>query len=206
MADFDNVRFPPRISLNAIGGPGFKTSVSTMSNGREARRQWWEHERGEYTISHHARTPEDWQPLLAFQRVVSKGMSNTFRFKDWSDFVCANGEGFFIDGEVGSPLGKQMVKRYTFYGIDGTAYTHDRIVAKPVRGKITTDATGLDYATGIAASGTTWYGEFDVWARLNIDIARLQVIDKQGQDENGRPILLMGWDGIEIVEVVLESL
>lgn len=200
MTDFNSVRFPVAISLNAVGGPMFKTAVSTVASGREARTQIWERERGEWVVSHHARMPAEWQPLLAFFRAVGQGMANTFRFKDWTDFVCANGEGFFVDATFGSPLGKQMVKRYTFEG-----QTYDRVIAKPISGKITTDAIGLDYSNGIATSGTTWYGEFDVWARLNVDSAKLQVINKQGKDENNRPILIVGWDDIEIVEVIHET-
>lgn len=200
MSDFDTIRFPPEISINAVGGPRFKTSVVVMANGREARRQWWETERGEWTVSHRARRPADWQRLLSFFRAIAQGQSNTFRFKDWTDYVCESGEGFFQAAEYGSPLGQQMVKRYTFDG-----FTYDRVIAKPISGKITTDAVALDYATGVATSGTYWYGEFDVWARLNSDIAQMQMIDKSGRTEDGRPELIVGWDGIEIVEVIYED-
>lgn len=187
MADLA-IQFPPFISYGAVGGPRFKTSVAVMANGAESRAQEWELERGEWTVSHHARKAADWEPLLAFFRVVA-GMANTFRFKDWTDFECANGAGFFVT----SGSSKQMVKRYT-YG----AYTYDRVITKPISGHITTDAVGLSYTTGLATSGTTWYGEFDCWARLNSDPMRCQVISRSAGQ------LVVGWDDIEIVEVTGE--
>lgn len=194
MADFDNVRFPEKISLDASGGPQFKTTVAEMATGKEGRIQWWEHARGEWTCSHTAKRPAAGKVLLSFFYVVGQGMANTFRFKDWNDFECANGDGFFIDTE-GSPILKQMVKRYRFTGIDGTIYTYDRIISKPITGKVTTDAASLDYATGIAASGTTWYGEFDCWTRLGSDASKFQIITPKPGG------YLVSWDGIEIIEV-----
>ncbi len=187
-----DIRFPEKVSFGAVGGPRFKTSIATVASGAESRTQEWELERGEWTVSHEARAYGDWQPLLSFFRNVA-GMANTFRFKDWVDFECYSGEGFFIDSE-GSPVGKQMVKRYT-YG----PYTYDRVITKPVQGTITTNAVGLDYATGIATSGTTWYGEFDCWCRLNNDPMKAQVINR------GREGLIVGWRDIEIIEVTGEE-
>lgn len=171
MADLDSVRFPPLISMNAVGGPRFKTSLAVMASGAESRTQEWEIERGEWTVSH-VGLPADWQPLFAFVRVVA-GMANTFRFKDWTDYICASGEGFFVSNISGSPTQLQMVKRYTF-----GAYTYDRFISKPRNGTITTDASGLNYATGIVNSGTFWRGEFDCWGRLNNDLTRAQVLDR----------------------------
>lgn len=199
MADYDNVRFPPKISFGAVGGPKFKTSVATMASGEEQRIQWWENERGEWTVSHHARKPTDWQPLVAFARVIAQGQAHTFRFKDWTDFSAASGEGVFITAD-GSPSRLQMAKRYTFYGIDGTPYTHDRIIRKPIQSTVVTDATGLDYASGLALTGTTWTGEFDCKCRLGNDLARCQIITRNPTDG-----FVVGWEGIEIVEVIDEN-
>ena len=106
------IRFPPRISFGAVGGPRFKTSVAAMASGAESRTQEWELERGEWSVSHTARRPEDWEPLLSFFRQAA-GMANTFRFKDWTDYICAQGAGLFV-ATTGSPTQKQMVKRYKF--------------------------------------------------------------------------------------------
>ncbi len=198
MTDFDNVRFPPKISLGAVGGPRFKTSLAVMASGAESRVQEWETERGEWTVSHNAKRPERAAEMLAFARVVAAGMANTFRFKDWVDFVCDNGDGFFIDTDDSPPV-KQMVKRYTFRGIDGTAYTYDRIISKPIDGKVTTDASGLDYATGQATAGTFWHGEFDCWCRMNSDLTRGVILTPKPGG------FLMSFSDMEIVEVVFEE-
>ena len=204
MADFDNVRFPVKISLGAVGGPRFKTSLAVMASGAESRVQEWETERGEWTVSHSVKRPIPAAELFAFVRVIGKGRANTFRFKDWTDFVCLNGEGLFIDSDDSPPV-KQMVKRYTFYGIDGTAYHYDRIISKPIEGKVTTDASGLDYATGQAISGTFWYGEFDCWVRQDSDWTKAQVITpKQGEAPISRRFLI-SFPDIELVEVIFEE-
>lgn len=193
--DFDDVRFPPLISFGAVGGPRFETSVATMASGAESRNQNWELDRGEWEVSFTARIKEEWMPLVSFFRVIAKGRANTFRFKDWTDYVALTGEGLFVDDDSGSPTLRQMVKRYTYGN-----YTYDRYITKPISGKITTDAVGLDYASGLALSGTTWSGEFDCWCRLNNDPMRLRMIDK---NDHG---FIVGWSGIEIVEVTSEAI
>lgn len=195
--DFDNVRFPVRVSLDAVGGPRFKTSVASMASGAEQRIQWWENDRGEWTVSFHTKLPKEWRPLIAFFRAIARGRANTFRFKDWTDFTCEDGDGFFALIEGTSPAAYQMVKRYTFFGIDGTPYTYDRIIRKPIEGKVTTTATGLDYSTGIASSDGAWYGEFDCMVRLDNDPMRCQIVNRNPSEG-----LIIGWDGIEIIEVI----
>ncbi len=198
MTDFDNVRFPPKISLGAVGGPRFKTSLAVMASGAESRVQEWETERGEWTVSHSVKRPIQAAELFAFVRVVGKGMANTFRFKDWPDFICEQGDGFFVDTDDSPPV-KQMVKRYTFLGIDSTPYTYDRIICKPITGKITTDASGLDYASGQATTGTFWYGEFDCWVRQNSDWTKSQIITPKPGG------FLIAFNDIELVEVIFED-
>jgi len=202
MADL-NIRFPPKISLNAVGGPGFLTSggaIPIMASGAESRTQDWELERGQWVVSHHARVPADWEPLLAFIRVVA-GMANTFRFKDWTDYICAAGSGFFVDA-LGSPSRMQMVKRYSFPTLTGGTVTYDRYITKPIDGTVTVTGGGtVDYATGLVEGGSpsAWHGEFDCWCRLNSDIMKAQVITRSLSEG-----LLVGWDNIEIVEVTNE--
>ena len=189
-ANFLDIRFPERISFGAQGGPEFLTDVVILANGVEARNQNWSTERLRYDVSHAARLEPDWRKLQAFFRVVA-GRAKSFRFKDWTDYVCDSGYGVFQTADTGSPLGKQMYKLYYF---NGQAYY--RKITKPVVGKITTNAVNLDYSTGIADSGTTWYGEFDVHARFDTDAMRAETIDKQNDGS-----LIVGWQSIPIVEV-----
>ena len=195
MADFDDVRFPPKISFGAVGGPRFMVTVATMASGAESRRRWWETERGEWTVSHRAKVGTAVDELLAFFRAIAQGRGNTFRFKDWADFICPVGAGFFIDTTIGSPTRRQMVRRYTF-----GSHTYDRIITKPINGSITYNGTGLDYATGTAATGTTWSGEFDCMVRLDEDPMKLQTVDRNPDGD-----LIISWDNIQIVEVTFEA-
>lgn len=200
MSSFIDVRFPPRISFGAVGGPGFMTNIAVMSNGSESRNQEWQFERAEYEVSHAAKLPAEYRPLQAFFRLMG-GRASSFRFKDWTDFECAEGEGFFIDSD-GSPVGQQMVKRYTF-----GAFTIDRRITKPVRGRIVINGggsppdTGLDYSTGIITGGAlgspaTWSGEFDVHARFDTDTMRAEAINREPREG-----LIVTWQSIPIVEV-----
>lgn len=188
--NFLDIRFPERISLGAEGGPEFSTDIVIMASGAEARNQNWSTERLRYDVSHAARLEADWRKLQAFFRVVA-GRAKSFRFKDWTDYVCDSGYGVFQDADSGSPLGKQMYKLYYFNG-----QSYYRKITKPVSGTITTDAVGLDYSTGIATSGTYWSGQFDVHARFDTDSMRAETIDKQNDGS-----LIVGWQSIPIVEV-----
>jgi len=190
-SDFLDIRFPEKISFGASGGPEFLTDVIITASGREARNQNWSSERLRYEVAHAARLEEVWRPLQAFFRVVA-GRAHSFRFKDWTDYSATHSEGVFLDADSGSPLGKQMYKLYSFGG-----QTYYRKITKPVVGKITTDAVGLDYTTGIATSGSYWYGEFDVHVRFDTDEMKAQVIDKSEQEG-----LIVGWNSIPLVEVL----
>lgn len=190
-ANFLDIRFPEKISLNAQGGPEFLTDIVIVASGFEARNQNWSKQRMRYDVAHAARREAEWRKLQAFFLVVA-GRACSFRFKDWTDFECAAGDGVFIeDDTAGSPTVLQMHKRYTFAG-----QTYYRKITKPISGRITTNATGLDYSTGIAATGTSWYGEFDVHARFDTDSMQSETINKSPDGE-----LLIGWRSIPIVEV-----
>lgn len=192
-ANFLDIRFPPLISLGAEGGAEFLTDIVITSSGQEVRNQNWERQRMRFDVAHAARREGDWRKLQAFF-LVCAGRAKTFRFKDWTDYVCVSGDGIFQDADSGSPLGKQMYKRYTFGG-----QTYYRKITKPVSGKVTVTGGGsLDYSTGIVSGGspTAWYGEFDIHARFDTDAMRSETITRTGDGE-----LLVGWQAIPIVEV-----
>lgn len=188
MSGFKDIRFPTAISFDAVGGPGFLTNIVFSNSGKEFRDQIWELERGEWEVSHAITLPTAYKAFQAFFRIV-RGRAYSFRYKDWSDFVCDVGDGLFIDTDD-SPPAKQMVKRYTF-----GSETFDRVITKPCVDKITTDAASLDYATGIAVSGTTWSGEFDCHARLDTDKMKQELVDRSGGE------IVITWASIPILEV-----
>lgn len=188
---FKNIRFPVDISFDAVGGPGFLTNVVPVNSGREFREDVWALERGEWEVSHAAKLPNKYERLRSFFRVV-KGRAYSFRFKDWTDFVALSGEGLFIDAGDDSPATtKQMVKRYTF-----GSETFDRVITKPISGSVTTDASSLDYNTGIATSGTYWFGEFDCHVRFDTD--KMLAVTK---DRNPAEGLIITWASIPLIEI-----
>jgi len=193
MMSFLDIRFPVRIAMNCVGGPGFSTNIAIMASGAESRNQEWTYERGEWEASQAAKLPEEYKPLQAFFRNAA-GRANTWRFKDWTDFEADATEGVFISTNIGSPSGMQMVKRYTF-----GAYTYDRIISKPVSGTITlTGGSGsIDYDNGVHhGSATGWYGEFDCHCRFDTDRMRRESVDRN------LPLgLIVSWESIPIVEV-----
>lgn len=191
---FKEIQFPPKISMGATGGLGWLTDIVTLQSGFEQRNQTLAQPRGRWTVSHSARLAEKFNPLLAFINVV-RGQTHGFRFKDWTDYTVAAGEGVFIAIDS---THKQLAKRYTF-----GAETFDRIIRKPVTGSVTlTGGTGtsIDYTTGIvtfSGAPSSWVGEFDVPARFGTDDMSADIIDRNGPNGD----LIVGWSGIPIIEL-----
>ena len=192
-ANFLDIRFPIKISLGAEGGAEFLTDIVVTASGFETRNQNWTQQRMRFDVAHAARREEAWRKLQAFF-LVCKGRAHSFRFKDWTDFECANGSGIFQTADTGSPTGMQMYKVYTFGG-----QTYYRKITKPVSGTITITGGGtLSYSSGIVEGGSpsAWYGEFDVHARFDTDAMRSETIERMPSGE-----LLVGWQSIPIIEV-----
>ena len=192
-ANFLDIRFPPLISFNAEGGAEFLTDIVIVASGAEARNQNWSRQRMRYDVAHAARREADWRQLQAFFLVVA-GRAHSFRFKDWLDYICIDGDGVFASADSGSPTGQQMYKRYRFGG-----QTYLRKITKPISGKVTVSGGGtLDYSSGIVDGGapTSWYGEFDVHARFDTDSMQSETMNRTPDGE-----LIVGWRSIPIVEV-----
>lgn len=204
---YKRIRLPIAISYGSSGGPGFRTEVVEMASGKEQRNQVWEFERAEYECRYDATLSTgvenvsldgsgtitmialDYKMMQTFFRIM-RGMIHTFRARDWLDYICHNGEGFFTDA-VGSPSRKQMVIRRTI----GT-HTFDTPVTKPINGTIITDAAGLNYDSGQATSGTTWYGQFDKHVRFNTDRIKPVIINK-----NATRGFIVGWEPLPLIEI-----
>lgn len=190
---FLDARFPEHISYGATGGAGFVTDVVVVDSGTEYRNQRRALELNRWDVAHAARFESVARELVAFFRIAA-GRANGFRFKDWTDYIVASGEGIFTS------LGDdqfQMWKRYTF-----GAYTYDRKIQKPVNGTLTITETGgsiVDYATGICTNTTgtptAWVGQFDFPARFDTDVMHLETKDRSGNE------LILGWASIPIVEI-----
>lgn len=196
MSFLETPRFPETVSFGFTGGPGFQTDVVIVDSGREFRTQNWSQARRTYEASYAARLPAAYRPLQAFFHTAA-GKANGFRVKDWSDFQDSDAGGAAVLGIIDATH-FQLYKRYT-----AGAATYDRIIQKPVSGKVTITGTGaytLDTTTGIVtktsgADPTGWTGEFDVPCRFDTDEMKIDVMDRAGTD------LIIGWSSIPIIEI-----
>lgn len=213
MAGFHEVQFPPIISMGAVGGPGFHTTILTLASGFERRNVDWSKTRAKYTISFGAKSKQDMNVAIKFF-FARLGRAFGFRFKDWSDFQVPTWEvtpgdidplpTFFTTTGVLATF--QLTKTY-----GDTASTFTRAITKPVAATlslfnngapmvVTTDYT-LDATTGIvtlsagvtATTGHLITGsfEFDVPVRFDVDDMAIQAMTQH----------LMEWDNIQFIEV-----
>lgn len=191
---FVNERFPIEVSDGVRGGPVFLTDIASSESGAENRNQVYTVELGRWEVSHNGNRPESYQKLQAFVRAVAKGRANSFRFKDWTDYICTTGVFVLLTSTT-----FQLYKRYTFGSV-----TYDRKILLPVSTISITGGTvsAVDYTTGTGivtmTSGTplSWTGQFDCLARLDVDaMTQTQV------DHHADGTLLIDWPAIPIVEL-----
>lgn len=197
MTAFHEVQFPPSVSMGAIGGARFSTSIVTLSGGTEQRNINWANRRGEWDVSHGLKTVEQIEALIAFFH-ARFGMAYGFRFKDWSDFqlprwretpgdVVAVPITFTTDGAT------QTFQIRKPYGDAGNTYY--RPIYKPIAATVRVLANGVEVfspaswtvvaATGIITLGSALYTttgttiavvcEFDTPARFDTDDLKVTV-------------------------------
>jgi len=204
MAFFEQ-QFPPRISVNATGGPRFLTSKAYSQSGQRITNRNTMYPLHQYSISHPIRTNADFEELRAFFYVVG-GDADGFRYKDWSDYQAtqANTSLTLLSGNE-----YQLNRKYTF-----GSRTFVRPIYKPVSGvqifrtrsgvttNITIGSTSVDTTDGTVlidgnASGDTytWTGDFDVPAAFVDPAAVWKIV--------GTGAMLTEWPSIEIEEIRL---
>lgn len=192
---FKEIQFPSRISLGAIGGSGWLTTIVDVESGYEQRNQVLAQPRGRWEVSHAARKAQEYNALRAFFNAV-RGRAYGFRFKDWTDFTVSSHEGVFLTS-LGSPSQLQLAKRYEF----GGEY-FDRRLSKIVAGTFVAvggSGVSLDYNTGLLSYSSAPSGfscEFDVPARFDTDSMQAETITPQPDGT-----LLIGWSNIPIKEI-----
>ena len=82
---FHDVRFPPRLSFGALGGPERLTDIVQISNGYEERSTPWQHSRRRYDAGLGMQSLDDLHETIAFFEARS-GQLHAFRWKDWTDY------------------------------------------------------------------------------------------------------------------------
>lgn len=132
---FVDVRLPEYIEAGAQGGPGFNTTVKSLSSGDEKRNVNWEQAKCKYDISYGVKSPNDLRTIVAFF-YARRGRAVGFRFKDWVDF-------FAFEQVIGTGDGTktefQLIKTYGDYV---------RTITKPAGGTIKIYINGIETTTG----------------------------------------------------------
>lgn len=82
---FLDMRLPEDVERGAKGGPGFKTTVLTLTSGAERRNKNWKKSRGNWNIAYGITDAPDLQGVINTFWAVN-GSADGFRFKDWQDF------------------------------------------------------------------------------------------------------------------------
>lgn len=180
--------FPRKIAFGAQVGPEYQTTVVIVNSGYESRNADWQSARLKFDVGMRPMRKVDTDALIAFFRSV-KGRAYGFRFRDWSDYKVADGEGIVVPVLGG---GFRLAKKYTSGDM-----TEIRPISKPVTGTVILSGGTVNYATGMVSGGasTTWTGEFDVPCRFDTDRMELEAIDKSQGD------ILFQWGSIPVIEI-----
>ncbi|TVR77915.1 MAG: TIGR02217 family protein [Rhodospirillales bacterium] len=206
MTGFHEVQFPPDISDEASGGPGYSTTVVTTVSGHELRNaNWaaargnWAAARGNWNVAHGLKRRDQAAALIAFFR-ARKGRAYGFRFKDWTDY-----QAFAQALGLGDGANKifQLVRRYASGGEIET-----RIIAKPVTtgtvkiyrdgveavtGWTLNTATGLVTFTTAPGSGVQVMADFDFDVPVRFDSDQMDITIESYQ--------LGSWGQIQVAEI-----
>ncbi len=86
---FHNERLDTSISLGAVGGPTFGTTIQTTASGHEYRVARQSRARRRYQFAKTLMEPSEWASLAAFW-AARRGHLHGFRFKDWSDYTTSS--------------------------------------------------------------------------------------------------------------------
>ncbi|MCE0504363.1 DUF2460 domain-containing protein [Roseivivax sp. GX 12232] len=204
---FHDVRFPPRLSFGALGGPERRTEVVTLANGHEERNTPWAQSRRRYDAGVGLSAPDDIAEVVAFFE-ARQGRLHAFRWKDWADFKsCAPSRAVHFEDQViaegdGETAEFQLVKLYR-----SGAQSYRREITKPVPGSVrlglhdTERSAGVDFtvdhATGlvrffeppIAGVAVTAGFEFDVPVRFDTDAIRSSAATFQAGEVPDVPVV-----------------
>lgn len=171
---FQDVRLSECVELGFSGGPEWNTLITAMANGAEGRNAEWSMPHYKYTADYTVLNPVNQNEIRA-AFLAMLGRVHSFRFKDWSDYLCDDEPLGVGDG---ASTARQLKKYYTF----GPA-TLARDIILPISSTVVVKANGtpisvsVDDETGKLTPSTSWPSgqvltvscEFDVRVRFGQD-------------------------------------
>ena len=202
---FHEVQFPPAISYGASGGPGFHTTVTQLSSGKEKRNQDWALAKAQYDVASGLKDQTELNQLIKFF-YARRGKAFGFRFKDWADYQLPFPQDALPTLYTTTASTGQTFQLVKVYGDIGSTYT--RNIVKPVVGTLVLYANGtlnndftVDTTTGIVTLGTSWNTagivctgscQFDVPVRFDTDDMKNTINDYNN----------FSWGQIPLVELI----
>lgn len=155
------------------GGPGFRTTIVEMANGRERRNAEWAQARHQYQVPFNNISKPDYATIKT-AHLTCRGQLHAFLFRDMLDYELNNE--LFGEGD-GVTTVFQLQKQSL---IDGVVY--HRFIYAPdsplvIRNNNVVASPTIDYERGIITfavapadgNGLTATGTFGVWVRFNND-------------------------------------
>lgn len=173
---FINKRLSKKVALGFTGGPMWDTTIVPNAGGFEARIANWSMPLYKYTADYSVLDPAS-QNEIAMCFNAARGQRDSFRFKDWGDYI-AKGQALGTGDGTNTP--RQLCKYYDFDG----ASAFGRNILLPVASTVVVTDNGSPFAvtvndqTGMVAPATgNWISghvylasfEFDVRVRFASD-------------------------------------
>ncbi len=144
--NFLEVSFPDNVSIGAIGGSNFSTTISTSSSKNELRSSNWMVARCSYKINCNILSDYHVSNIISLFNIC-RGKAVGFRYKDWSDYQALN---VTIGTADGTTVAFQLKKLYIFGG-----YSYSRKIYKPIISSVKVYLNGVPTSTGFVIDSTT---------------------------------------------------
>jgi len=201
---FHDVRLPDNVERGAQGGPGFNTTILTLSSGFEKRNINWERSRGQWDVGYGIDDKAAQQVVLGFF-YARQGRANSFRFKDWTDFeIGVDSTDTEQDIAIADGVQQQfqIVRRY----VSGPT-TFDRAVTRPVSGTVRVFLGGVEQFAGFTVDNNTGVISFTVAPILSTVVGVIAEFDNPVRFDDDQLAIraltsdAMSIPGIPVIEV-----
>lgn len=180
---FHDVRLPDNVEQGALGGPRFKTDILELSSGFEQRNIRFSQARSMWDIGFGVETKADFNIIIEFFW-TRQGAANSFRFKDWSDFVIGV-DATDTDQSIGTGDGATTTFQATRLYASGNQ-TFNREITKLVSGTVRVFLDSVEQFSGFTIGLLTGIITFSVAPAGSVDVGLISEFDvpaRFAQDE-----------------------